>query len=84
MDNNMKEQGRRNFLKTLSMAAIGASLPIPIPITPTKLVIPPVNSNADMMFGVNGVERMRIMSSGNVGIWAGTPPDAKLHIYDGK
>jgi hypothetical protein len=37
-----------------------------------------------MMFGVNSAERMRIMSSGNVGIWAGTPPDAKLHIYDGK
>ena len=77
----MKERGRRNFLKTLSMAAIGVSLPIPIPITPTKLTIPLVTSNADMMFGVNGVERMRIMSNGNVGIWAGPSPDAKLHIY---
>lgn len=64
----MKEKGRRNFLKTLSMATIGVSLPIPIPITLTKLTMPPVNSNADMMFGVNGVERMRIMSNGNVGI----------------
>ncbi len=80
----MKEQGRRDFLKTLSMAAIGTALPIPISANPTKLTIPLVTSNADMMFGVNGVERMRIMSNGNVGIWAGPSPDAKLHIYNGK
>jgi hypothetical protein len=32
---------------------------------PEKLTLPAKNTNADMTFGVNGVERMRITSSGN-------------------
>jgi hypothetical protein len=58
---------RRNFLKIISIASVAAILP-KISSTPQKLIIPLTTSNADMAFGVNGVERMRIYSNGNVGM----------------
>jgi hypothetical protein len=46
---------------------------------PEKLTLPAKNTNADMTFGVNGVERMRITSSGNV-IMGTTTPSTRLVI----
>ena len=65
---------------------VGSTLPIPlfaneIISAPTKLTLPLTTSNADYMsFNANGVERMRIMSNGNVGLWLGKSPDTKLEI----
>tara|TARA_R110000868_G_scaffold29863_3_gene110882 strand:- start:2 stop:226 length:225 start_codon:yes stop_codon:yes gene_type:complete len=58
--------GRRDFLKMITMASMAAV--IPISSTPKKLTIPLTTGDSDMRIGVNGVERMRIYSSGNVGI----------------
>ncbi len=57
---------RRDFLRMIAMASMAAALPISS--TPERLTIPPVTGDSDMRFGVNGVERMRIYSNGNVGI----------------
>jgi hypothetical protein len=70
---------RRDFIKNLSVIMVGSALPIPS--LPTKLTLPLTTSNADYMsFNANGVERMRIMSNGNVGLWLGKSPDSKLEI----
>ena len=37
--------------------------------------------NAPIVFGTNSVERMRIAASGNVGIGAANPANARLHIF---
>ena len=58
--------GRRDFLKMITMASMAAV--IPISSTPKKLTIPLTTGDSDMRIGVNGVERMRIYSNGNVGI----------------
>ena len=57
---------RRDFLKMIAMASMAAA--IPISSTPERLTIPLVTGDSDMRIGVNGVERMRIYSNGNVGI----------------
>ena len=57
---------RRDFLKMIAMASMAAA--IPISSTPKKLTIPLITGDGDMKIGVNGVERMRIYSNGNVGI----------------
>ena len=54
---------RRGFLKMMAMAAVATALP---KVSPEKLTLPSVTSNADMNIGVGGVERMRITSSGHV------------------
>ena len=60
---------RRDFLKMFTMASIAVAAPIPkILYAPEKLTIPLTTGDSDMRIGVNGVERMRIYSSGNVGI----------------
>ena len=69
---------RRNFLKMISIASVAAILPKISP-TPQRLTIPLATSNADMGFGVNGVEQMRIYSNGNVGM-ACINPSTKLEI----
>ncbi len=69
---------RRNFLKIISIASVAAILPA-ISSTPQRLIIPLTTSNADMVFGVNGVERMRIYSNGNVSMVC-TNPSSKLEI----
>ena len=73
---------RRDFIKNLSVMMVGSALPIsPSILSPTKLTLPLTTSNADYMsFYVNGGERMRIMSNGNVGLWLGKSPDTKLKI----
>ena len=73
---------RRGFLKMMAMAAAATALP---KMSPEKLSLPPVTSNADMSIGVGEVERMRITSSGHVIIhgnigMANTTPNAKLNI----
>jgi len=57
---------RRDFLKMFVMASMATALPISS--TPKKLTVPLTTGDGDMRIGVNGVERMRIYSSGNVGI----------------
>lgn len=56
---------RRDFLKN----GIFASLALAIPIKPDKIDRITISkiTNADAMIGVNGTERMRIFSNGNVG-----------------
>ena len=49
-----------------AMASMAAALPISS--TPERLTIPLTTGDGDMRIGVNGVERMRIYSNGNVGI----------------
>ena len=62
------------------MAAVAAALPLPN-IQPEKLTIPLTTGDSDMRIGVNGIERMRIFSNGNVGIGCIHPPyELKLHI----
>jgi len=69
---------RRNFLKMISIASVAAILPKISP-TPQRLTIPLATSNADMGFGVNGVEQMRIYSNGNVGMGV-LNPTQKLNV----
>jgi len=57
---------RRDFLRMIAMASMAAALPISS--TPERLTIPLTTGDGDMRIGVNGVERMRIYSNGNVGI----------------
>jgi hypothetical protein len=60
---------RRDFLKMFTMASIAVVAPIPkILYAPERLTIPLITGNGDMIYGVNGVERMRIYANGNVGI----------------
>ena len=67
---------RSSFIKSLGALA-GASF---IPETkPERLTLPSYTSNADMSIGVNGVERMRIYSNGNVGM-ANINPNYKFKI----
>lgn len=56
---------RLDFIKSLGIAVGSGMIP---KSKPEKLYLAKHKSNADMTFGVNGVERMRITSSGNVGI----------------
>ena len=58
---------RRDFLKMFGLAAVAITVPLP-QLDPKKLTIPLTAGDSDMRIGVNGVERMRIYSSGNVGI----------------
>jgi len=51
------------------MASIAVVAPIPkILYAPERLTIPLITGDGDMIYGVNGVERMRIYANGNVGI----------------
>jgi hypothetical protein len=60
---------RRDFLKMFTMASIAVVAPIPkILYAPERLTIPLITGDGDMIYGVNGVERMRIYANGNVGI----------------
>jgi hypothetical protein len=63
---------RRDFLKMFAMASIATALPISS--TPERLTIPLTTGDGDMKIGVNGVERIRIYSNGNVGISCINPP----------
>jgi hypothetical protein len=65
---------RLDFIKTLGMIA-GGGLIIP-EAKSEKMQLPNYKSNADMNIGV---ERMRITSSGNIGL-SNTSPSAKLII----
>lgn len=69
---------RLDFIKSLGIV-VGSGMIIP-EFKSEKLVLSAKKSNADMTFGTGHVERMRITSSGNVGIWAGGDPRAKLYI----
>ena len=53
---------RLDFIKSLGIAVGSGMIP---KSKPEKLTLPAKNTNADMTFGINGVERMRITSSGN-------------------
>jgi len=60
---------RRDFLKMFTIASIAVVAPIPkILYAPERLTIPLITGDGDMIYGVNGVERMRIYANGNVGI----------------
>jgi len=74
---------RSSFIKSLGALAGVAFIP---ESKPEKLTLPSYTSDADHKFAfyTDGVERLRITSSGNLGIWAGPNPDAKLGIYEGK
>lgn len=67
---------RLDFIKSLGIAVGSGMIP---KSKPEKLYLAKHKSNADMTFGVNGVERMRITSSGNVGI-SHTSPSTRLVI----
>jgi len=69
---------RRSFLKLFTMAAVATALP-KIEPEPQKLVINSTN-NTDRMIGVHGVERMRIHSSGNIGLSVTQPSNILLVI----
>jgi len=70
---------RRDFLKMIAMASMAAA--IPISSTPERLTIPLTTGDGDMRIGVNGVERMRIYSNGNVGIGCINPSyELKLKV----
>ena len=71
---------RRDFLKMFAMASMAVALPISS--TPQRLTIPLITGDGDMRIGVNGVERMRIYSSGNVGIGCINPSyELKIKQY---
>jgi len=67
---------RKDFLASLGLLAGAAFVTNP---KPKKLSLAKHTSNADMGIGVNGVERMRIYSNGNISI-ATTSPNYKLTI----
>ena len=67
---------RSSFIKSLGALAGAAFIP---EAKPKRLTLPNYTSNADMSIGVNGVERMRIYSNGNVGM-ANINPNYKLKI----
>ena len=67
---------RSSFIKSLGALAATAFIP---ETKPERLTLPNYTSNADMNFGVNGVERMRIYSDGSVGM-ANINPNYKLKI----
>jgi hypothetical protein len=70
---------RRDFLKMFIMASMATALPISS--TPERLTIPLTTGDGDMRIGVNGVERMRIYSNGNVGIGCISPSyELKLKV----
>lgn len=68
---------RNSFLKSLGII-VGSGMILP-DAKVEKLSLPKHTSNADMNIGVNGVEHMRITSSGNVGS-SHTSPSVKLVI----
>jgi len=73
-------ESRRSFLKMFAMASVATALPLP-ELTPKKLTIPLTTGDGDMRIGVNGVERMRIYSNGNVGIACINPSyELKLNV----
>ena len=62
---------RKDFLKTLSLVPIAAVVAPTLLVSESnenekRLMLPKHTSNADVNIGVNGVERMRITSNGNV------------------
>ena len=68
---------RRDFLKSSLFSSI--ALALPISVKPESLVNTKVRP--DRAFMINGVERMRIYSNGNVGIGTIAPPyELKLSI----
>jgi hypothetical protein len=67
---------RLDFIKSLGIAVGSGMIP---ESNPEKLTLPAKNTNADMTFGVNGVERMRITSSGNH-IFISSSPSTRLVI----
>ena len=62
--------GRRSFLKNSLFASI--ALALPISAKPESLVN--TKTEPDAVFSTNGVERMRITSTGWVGIGTINPP----------
>ena len=55
---------RKQFLTSLGII-VGSGMIIP-ELKSERLTLPAKNSNADMTFGVNGIERLRITNNGNV------------------
>lgn len=68
---------RLSFIKTLGLIA-GSGLIIP-EAKAEKLQLSNHKSNADLNIGINGVELMRITSSGNVTMGTNTP-NARLIV----
>jgi hypothetical protein len=61
---------RLDFIKSLGIVVGSGMIPNS---KPEKLYLAKHTSNADMTFGVNGVERMRITSSDNILLGTNTP-----------
>lgn len=73
---------RSDFLKSLGVLAGMSFMP---ETKPEKLTLPSHTSDADhkLTFRTNGIEHMRITSSGNIGLGI-INPNYKLDIYEGK